>query len=383
MCRVVSEAAGFHEKVITCDGAIFKDCTASFCTSRQGIINISRTGSIFSFRKRSKFARMAEHFEYNHIPAQMSSINNFRVRSVVCHREPLVILHLSRSNYSQFGLLDLRLNKFLGEFGKQRVDFVAEALVGEISPNKQHCLIRLPGLPAGGRRGVARIAQPDRFQLYDLRAKCQLAEFNLPPATSAHFTFDPRYAWRQLAIANFEPQQDNSVSIVRLMSNASSTPMLQTANSDARASLSSSSLLANSSRVGGSLPSTPANSGNSIHWQVVCTNSHVSDIQPTLYPSLKDLHYTSDGSLLVATLVEGPCNCREKRTRRDYMPVVVSVLVLDSDTLLSLHCIKYHRYTCALHLCPVNYNWLMSSCGSRMAVTLDKPGQPDTHYVQV
>ena len=54
--------------------------------SLQGIININKGSNFFSFRKRSKFAKMAEHFEYNHIPAQLSSIHHFRVKSVLCFR---------------------------------------------------------------------------------------------------------------------------------------------------------------------------------------------------------------------------------------------------------------------------------------------------------
>ncbi|ELT89414.1 hypothetical protein CAPTEDRAFT_130398, partial [Capitella teleta] len=139
-----AEAAGFMETIVTCEGAIHKDCSFSFCMSRQGIININKGSSIFSFRKRSKFAKMAEHFEYNHIPAQMSSVNHFRVKSVLCFRDSLVILHLARNTNSQFGMLDLRSNKFMGVFGKQRLEFINEALAGEISPDKTKCLVRMP-----------------------------------------------------------------------------------------------------------------------------------------------------------------------------------------------------------------------------------------------
>ena len=89
---------------------------------------------------RGRFAKMAEHFEYNHIPAQMSSINHFRVKSVVCYRDGLVVLHLSRNASSQFGLLDLSVNKFLGVFGKQHVEFSNDELAGEISPDKTRCV---------------------------------------------------------------------------------------------------------------------------------------------------------------------------------------------------------------------------------------------------
>ena len=149
------DAAGFPECPLSCDGVLHKDCSFAFCMSRQGIINVHHRGgggagtgssstsstsfsaftssgsSFFSFRRRSRFAKMAEHFEYNHIPAQMSSINHFRVKSVVCYRDGLVVLHLSRNANSQFGLLDLSVNKFLGVFGKQHVEFSNDELAGE------------------------------------------------------------------------------------------------------------------------------------------------------------------------------------------------------------------------------------------------------------
>jgi len=162
MRAVYIDAAGFPECPLSCDGVLHKDCSFAFCMSRQGIINVhhhhrggggaaagggtsatssfptftSSGSSFFSFRRRSRFAKMAEHFEYNHIPAQMSSINHFRVKSVVCYRDGLVVLHLSRNANSQLGLLDLSVNKFLGVFGKQHVEFSNDELAGEISPDK-------------------------------------------------------------------------------------------------------------------------------------------------------------------------------------------------------------------------------------------------------
>ena len=79
------EAANFQDSVFSCDRTLHKDCSTSFCMSRQGVINVDRPTSVFSFRRR-KFAKMAEHFEYNYIPAQMSSVNHFRVKSILCFK---------------------------------------------------------------------------------------------------------------------------------------------------------------------------------------------------------------------------------------------------------------------------------------------------------
>ena len=217
------EAAGFPECPLSCDGVLHKDCSFAFCMSRQGIINVHHRGaasssssssfsafsssgsSFFSFRRRSRFAKMAEHFEYNHIPAQMSSINHFRVKSVVCYRDGLVVLHLSRNANSQFGLLDLNVNKFLGVFGKQHIEFSNEELAGEISPDKSKCLIRAPLVghppaPAAARRTAS------TFSLYDLKSKTA-AHVSEAACPESHFCFDPRFSWRRIAVANFLPRQ--------------------------------------------------------------------------------------------------------------------------------------------------------------------------------
>ena len=320
---------------MTCDGVIHKDCSFSFCMSRQGIININKGSSFFSFRKRSKFAKMAEHFEYNHIPAQLSSIHHFRVKSVLCFRDTLVVLHLSRNTTSQFGLLDLRNNKFIGIFGKQTVELVNECLAGELSPDKSRCLIKLPQI-SPTRRPNQQQQQPrsDIFQLFNLQTKSLIAEIQLNPG-ECHFAFDPRFTWTRLVVTNFEAGQNNSLSLVHTES-----------------------------------------------WRVLTTNPRVSDTRSSLYPYMKDLRYTRDGSLIMATILDTTCYCREKKTR-NYRPVSCSIYVFSGETTETLYCIQYQRYTCTQHLCPINYTPVFSSCGNRMALLMNMSDLPTVHFVQV
>lgn len=325
-----TEGAGFRETALTCDGMVYKDCSFSFCMSRQGIININKGSTFFSFRKRSKFAKMAEHFEYNHIPAQLSSIHHFRVKSVLCFRDNLVVLHLSRNTTSQFGLLDLRINKFMGIFGKQRAEFVNEALAGEISPDKTKCLIKLPNF-------ATNMTDPEGdhvFQLYDLQMKVVVNEIDLRTGL-IHFAFDPRFTWKRLAVTNFEQGQNNSLSLV-------------TADT----------------------------------WTCLRTNPRVSDTRSALYPYMKDLRFTRDGTLIIATIMDTTCYCREKKTR-NYRPVNCSIYVFSAESTTTLHCIQYQRYTCTQHLCPVNYTPVFSTCGNRMALLMNMADLPGMNFVQV
>ena len=130
-------------------------------------------------------------------------------------------------------------------------------------------------------------------------------------------------------------------------------------------------------------------------WTSLATNSHAADARQSLYPYLKDLCFTRDGRLLVATLLDPLCSCRERKALRGYRPVSASIYVFDGDTAAALHCVEYRRSTCAQHCCPVNYKPAMSTCGARLAVVMNgvaggegaaplgAVGGPTSHVVQV
>lgn len=313
-----SDESGFPGVLLRCDGLVHKDCSFSFCMSHQGIININRSASIFSFRKRSKFAKMAEHFEYNHIPAQMSSINHFHVKSVICYSDRLVVLHISRNTNSQFGLLDLHVNKFLGIFGKQAVEYQSEALVGHLSPDQTRCLIRFPRLGP-------RYQDIAFLHLYDLATKGLLKEICLTYDVY-HFCFDPRFTWNRVAVAkDYLQGHGKSLDLVQVGS-----------------------------------------------WQSVATNAHACETQPRFHPFLKDLCYSHDGCFVIATLLDMNCFCREKRLR-NHRPIGCAIYVSNGDTAETLYYIPFSRYTCPQHNCPVNYKPVFSTCGNRMAFVQDLP----------
>lgn len=318
------EAAGFSETIMCCDNTVFKDCSPAFCTSRQSIINIPKPSRIFRFRRRRKFTKMAEHFEYKVVPAQMSCIQNFHVKSVLCYHNNTVILHLIRNMTTQFGVVDLSQDKFLGVFGVQYASFINEVLRGQISPDCSVCLIKIPILHPGVNHIVY------KFQLYSLKTKDLLSEYTLPYIDTA-FAFDPRFNSSRLAATSFLPGSDNSLSLIRTKT-----------------------------------------------WDVIATNPRLDDMRPSQNPELKDILFSRDGFLIFAVMVTGGCHCRERKSRRS-QPVDVSIYVFSSDSAQTLHCIQYHRYTCGLHLCPINYMPLFSHCGSRMAIVLNDMESPLDH----
>src|SRR5690242_441128 len=86
---------------------------------------------------------------------------------------------------------------------------------------------------------------------------CNLVREIDAACSNSYFCFDPRFTWRRVAIANFEPGQLNALSVV----DASS-------------------------------------------WTAIVTNHNAADARRMLYQYLKDLCYTRDGHLLIATLLE-------------------------------------------------------------------------------
>jgi hypothetical protein len=296
--------------------------------NRQGIININKSSSVFSFRRKNKFTKMAEHFEYNHIPAQLSSIQNFHVKSVLCYHEQTVILHLVRNMMTQFGIINLSDNKFLGVFGKQSVEFVNEALRGQISPDGKYCILKIPNIRNDNISTYV-------YQMYDTKTREMLREVVLSFHHSL-FAFDPRFSSSRIAATSFQKGEDNSLSLV------------QTSN-----------------------------------WEVLATNPRLddNDTRWALHPtpntvryfaiSLKDLFYSKDGTLIFAVMVVEGCHCRERKARR-YPPIDISVYIFNSDNAQTLRCVQYSRYTCGMHSCPINYLPIFSNCGSRMAIVLNE-----------
>ena len=74
---------------------------------------------VLHLRKRRRMSALAEHFEYTHLPAHLSAIQNFHIRALLCHRGNLLIVQLQRHLFVECALIDMRLNKFRGVFGRQ------------------------------------------------------------------------------------------------------------------------------------------------------------------------------------------------------------------------------------------------------------------------
>uniref|UniRef100_A0A5K3FHE3 SOCS box domain-containing protein n=1 Tax=Mesocestoides corti TaxID=53468 RepID=A0A5K3FHE3_MESCO len=169
----------FYEDTMECPYNRPSECTVSFCLSKQNIINLSKRRGPFSFHKHRKQSKLAEHFEYNHIPAHLSSVQNLHFKSILCTHDGLAIVHLARNLITQFGIVDLHIHKFLGTFGRQTVKYSTDSVAAQISPDGSLCLVRLPW---------SRTNRITTLQLYNLRTKELVTEL---PLTTDNIRFRP------------------------------------------------------------------------------------------------------------------------------------------------------------------------------------------------
>lgn len=259
--------------------------------------------------------------EHSRFPFQ-----NFHFKSVLCYRDELVVLHLARNMVTQFGLVDLQINKFLGVFGKQNVDFPVDTVLGEISPDGTYCLIQIPS---------TRNNRVYMFQWYDLRSRVLLHELMMPSRT-ALFSFDPRFTNSRIAVTNFDRSSFSSISLV-----------------------------------------------NTITWERLASNNHVLSHLLLMQPCLRRLTYSKAGHLLLVVCSEEEgCRCTS-RSRRSVPPTRCHLLLFNADSLQRLKTIRFERYVCTLHACPVNYSVVLSRCGGRVALLNSAGDLPQADVVSV
>ncbi|XP_018652609.1 putative cement precursor protein 3B variant 3 [Schistosoma mansoni] len=171
---------------------------------------------------------MAEHFEYNHIPAHLSSIQNLHFKSVLDIHSGLAVVHLARDMITQFALVDLRINKFLGSFGRQTLYNLRNSeLISELplanSSNYDELPINSSRVPLGlyqehNRESNIRpsydILSTSNSVNANLRGNVQNEnQLQLGPARSSQvlFAFDPRFVNSRIAITNVDfPHGPNS-----------------------------------------------------------------------------------------------------------------------------------------------------------------------------
>ncbi|XP_014661607.1 PREDICTED: uncharacterized protein LOC106804784 [Priapulus caudatus] len=327
---------GFREKVLRCYGMLYKDCSTAYCSNRHGVLSNSplsahmrRKSRTFGFKPHS---RLSDHFEYNHIPAQLQTIQRIYVRGVIAVQGDLVVMDLLRTSkanrfsWTLFGLLDLKRNKFLGTFGEQSFEVLKELLYCQVSPDKSKCLVVIPDkTPGEAARGDLEFF----LRVYETQTLQELSCIRLSKNYfKTQFVFSPCFRCERLAITNIVSPGPYSPS-VSLVENILDPSVMRTV-----------SILDEVGRA---------------------SVAHI------VQPFISHLLYTKDGSVLLASLNDGRCTGHARASRRNRYSFA-QIFVLCAESLCILSVVDYTHSTCALHQCSINYTPVYSQCGSRMAV---------------
>ncbi|CAF1403601.1 unnamed protein product [Adineta steineri] len=128
----ISELFGFVQHTFTCNSELHSICAPGFCSeslSRKlyhGFVRCSKTKNsrsiLPSLSSSTKSKKLREHFEYNHIPAMISSLQNYSVHGIIngCstfgfnHGDTIMLsIYSVILDKTQFIIVDLKLNRYV------------------------------------------------------------------------------------------------------------------------------------------------------------------------------------------------------------------------------------------------------------------------------
>ena len=140
---------GFHQHKFLCNSELHSVCAPGFCSeslSRKLHHNSSRSSSSSSMKSK----KLREHFEYNHIPAMISSLQNYSIHGIVngCTNHGNTIMLLIYSillDKTKFIIVDLTLNRYVCALGDDYNGLMdAKKVHAAWSIDRTQVLVRVP-----------------------------------------------------------------------------------------------------------------------------------------------------------------------------------------------------------------------------------------------
>ncbi|CAF3625499.1 unnamed protein product [Rotaria sordida] len=208
----ISELFGFVHHTFTCNSELHSICAPGFCSESlsRKLHGFSRCSTkkfrctsrsiLPSSSTSTKSKKLREHFEYNHIPAMISSLQNYSVHRIVNGCSILGFNHgdtIMLSIYSvvldktKFIIVDLKLNRYVCALGDDYNGLIdASKIHSACSIDRTQVIIRVP--INGGSAAL------DFYKIIKKEAKLYRRIF--PIDIHAQFQFSPNYWSSHLAI---------------------------------------------------------------------------------------------------------------------------------------------------------------------------------------
>jgi hypothetical protein len=163
----ILELFGFTHHTFTCNSELHSICAPGFCSeslSRKLYHGFSRCSTkkfhctsrsiLPSSSSSTKSKKLREHFEYNHIPAMISSLQNYSVHGIVngCsisgldHGDTIMLsIYSAVLDKTKFIIVDLKLNRYVCALGDDYHGLIEASKVHSAwSMDRTQVIIRVP-----------------------------------------------------------------------------------------------------------------------------------------------------------------------------------------------------------------------------------------------
>ncbi|CAF1104490.1 unnamed protein product [Rotaria sp. Silwood1] len=345
----IAELFGFPQHKFICNSGLHSVCAPGFCSE-----SLSRKLYHGSYRSSSKnfqstkIKKLREHFEYNHIPAMISSLQNYSVQGLIngCsisgldHGDTIMLLIYSVVlDKTKFIIIDLKLNRYVCALGDDYNGLIdAKKVHAAWSMDRTQVIIRIPMV--GGTAAL------DFYKIVKKEAK--LYRRIVPIDTNALFQFCPNYWSSRLILYTYSTEtQTNLISYNLTTLTPGGSNKVQTQTIPLRQQL-----------IGSYLYSM------NIHTWSIYKNQN---IQVDNGFRLLSILYTPDSVYIILTFADNNCHCGQT------LPISYFD-IYHSNSLQRLHRIytQLISHICPWHMCRNLLTPIFSVSSSRMAFCTTK-----------
>ncbi|CAF4080218.1 unnamed protein product [Adineta steineri] len=344
-----AELFGFIQHKFICNSELHSICAPGFCSESlsRKLHNGSYRSTTKNFQSTTsiKSKKLREHFEYNHIPAMISSLQNFSVHGIIngCsdHGDTIMLLIYSIVlEKTKFIIVDLKLNRYICALGDDYNGLIdAKKVHAAWSMDRTQVIIRTP--ITGGTAAL------DFYKIVKKEAK--LYRRIVPIDINTQFQFCPNYWSSRLALYTYSTETTPTTlinyNINSLSPSGSNKIQSQT------------------------IPLHQQFNGSYLYLMNVHTWS-ISKNQNIIIDDtfrLLSISYTPDSVYLILTFVDNLCHCGQT------LPISYFD-IYQSNTLQRLHRIHTQlvSHVCPWHMCRNILTPIYSVSSSRMAFCTTK-----------
>ncbi|CAF3186150.1 unnamed protein product [Rotaria socialis] len=345
----VAESFGFPRHKFICTSELHSVCAPGFCSESLShkLYHGAYRSSSKNFQS-TKIKKLREHFEYNHIPAMISSLQNYSVHGLIngCsmsgldHSDTIMLLIYSVVlEKTKFIIVDLKLNRYVCALGDDYNGLVdAKKVHAAWSMDKTQVIIRVPMV--GGRAAL------DFYKI--VRKEAKLYRRIVPIDVKALFQFCPNYWSSCLILYTYSTETETTLinyNTTALTPGGSNKVQIQAIQ--LRQQLAGSYLYL-----------------MNVHSWSVCKNQ---SIQIDNGFQLLSILYTRDSVYTILTFADNHCHCGQT------LPISYFD-VYQSNSLQRLHRIytQHISHVCPWHMCRNYLTPIFSVSSSRMAFCTTK-----------